>query len=137
MPSMTYTEWITDSEWLGGITDLMFAINFYAEAYVDLLRKGRKTATIRRGDKSAKYQPGMIVWITTGRRNGPRHKLFTAIIDSVAVKPISDLTPREIERENPEIRTHDEAIALLERVYGVPLTPADTVTVIQFSQVIE
>jgi hypothetical protein len=115
----------------------MYAINFYSEAYVNMLRTGRKTATIRRGDKSDKYQPGRLVWVTTGRRHGPRQKLFTAIVDSVAVKPISDLTPREIERESPEIRTQEELIALLERIYGVPLTPADTVTVIQFSQVHE
>lgn len=115
----------------------MYAINFYSEAYVDMLRRGRKTATIRRGDKTAKYEPGMLVWITTGRRHGPRQKLFTAIIDSVWLKPISDLTPREIERESPELRTQDDVIQLLERIYGVPLTPADTVTVIQFSQVLE
>jgi hypothetical protein len=115
----------------------MFAINFYSEAYVHMLRTGRKTATIRRGDKSDKYQSGMLVWITTGRRHGPRQKMFTAIIDAVAVKPISDLTPREIERESPEIRSQEDVISLLERIYGVPLTPADTVTVIQFSQVHE
>jgi hypothetical protein len=115
----------------------MYAINFYSEAYVDMLRKGRKTATIRLGDKASKYEPGMIVWITTGRRHGTRQKLFCAIIDAVAVKPISDLTPREIERENPETRSQDEIISLLERMYGTPLTPADVVTVVQFSQVIE
>jgi hypothetical protein len=115
----------------------MFAINFYSEIYVDMLRKGRKTATIRRGDKSDKYQPGMLVWITTGRRHGIRQKLFTAIVDSVRVAPISDLTPRVIERESPEVRSHDELIELLERIYGDNLTPASVVTVIQFSQVIE
>lgn len=115
----------------------MYAINFYSQIYVDMLRKGRKTATIRLGDKSDKYEPGMLVWITTGRRHGTRQKLFTAIIDAVRVTPISDLTPREIERESPELRSHDELIELLERIYGDQLTPASMITVIQFSQVIE
>jgi hypothetical protein len=115
----------------------MFAINFYSQIYVDMLRKGRKTGTVRLGDKSAKYQPGQLVWVTTGQRYGVRQKLFTAIIDTVRVVPITDLTPREIEKESPEIRTADELVDLLERIYGDNLTPAHVVTVIQFSQVIE
>lgn len=115
----------------------MFAINFYSQIYVDMLRKGRKTGTIRLGDKSSKYQPGQLVWVTTGRRHGTRQKLFTAIIDTVRVAPITDLTPREIEKESPEIRTADELVDLLERIYGDSLTPSNIVTVIQFSQVIE
>ncbi|HEY3268927.1 MAG TPA: ASCH domain-containing protein [Armatimonadota bacterium] len=115
----------------------MFAINFYSQIYVDMLRKGRKTATIRLGDKSHKYVAGMLVWITTGRRFGPRQKLFTAIIDDVRVCPISDLTPREIERESPEVRSQDDLIKLLEMIYSDDLTPADLVTVVHFSQVID
>ncbi|MBC7805332.1 MAG: RNA-binding protein, partial [Akkermansiaceae bacterium] len=37
---------------------MMFALNFYNELYGDALRKGRKSATIRLGDKSDKYQSG-------------------------------------------------------------------------------
>ena len=29
--------------------------------------RGRKSATIRLGDKSVKYQSGQVVWITVGR----------------------------------------------------------------------
>ena len=115
----------------------MFAINFYSEAYADMLRKGRKTATIRLGDKSDKYRSGQLVWITVGRKYGPRQKLFTAIIDSVTVKHASELTPREIEKESPELRRTEDVLNLLSRVYDRAMTPEDLVTIVQFSRVTE
>jgi hypothetical protein len=115
----------------------MFALNFYSEIYADMLRKGRKTATIRLGDKSQKYQTGQIVWITVGRRFGPRQRLFTAIIDEVIVKPVGDLTVREVEKENPEFRIPEEVMTLLSRIYDHVVTPLDTVTIISFSPVRE
>ena len=115
----------------------MFALNFYPELYDDLLLNSRKTATIRLGDKSDKYESGMVVWITVGSRYSRRQKLFSAIIDRVEVKPIGDLSPRDIERENPELRTQDEVIGLLGRIYNEFITPAHLVTVIYFSRVDE
>lgn len=115
----------------------MFAINFYSEAYADMLKKGRKTATIRLGDKSDKYQSGQIVWITVGRKFGPRQKLFNAIIDSVVVKPAVELTPREIEKESPELRRSEDVLSLLSRVYDRAVGPDDLITVIHFSMVLE
>ncbi|MCL6520077.1 MAG: ASCH domain-containing protein [Armatimonadota bacterium] len=115
----------------------MFAINFYSEAYADMLRKGRKTATIRLGDKSDKYRSGQLVWITVGRKYGPRQRLFTAIIDSVTVKRASELTPREVEKESPELRHVEDVINLLSRIYDRPVTPEDLVTIVHFSRVME
>lgn len=115
----------------------MFAINFYSEAYADMLRRGRKTATIRLGDKSDKYRSGQIVWITVGRKYGPRQKLFNAIVDSVVVKPASELTPREVEKESPELRRPEEILNLLSRIYDRAVTPDDSVTIVHFSRVIE
>jgi hypothetical protein len=115
----------------------MFAINFYSEAYADMLRKGRKTATVRLGDKSGKYQSGQVVWVTVGRKYGPRQKLFCAIIDSVTVKTASELTPREIEKESPEFRRVEDIINLLSRMYDCPVSPEDIVTIIQFSRILE
>jgi hypothetical protein len=115
----------------------MFALNFYSELYADILNKGRKTATIRLGDKSDKYRSGQIVWVTIGRRFGPRQKLFSAIIDEVTVKAAGDLTAREIEKENPELRLADDVINLLGRIYDRPVTPLDTITVIHFSPIWE
>src|SRR5262245_52468548 len=115
----------------------MFAINFYTSIYEDMLVRGRKTATVRLGDKSAKYQPGELVWITVGQRFGRRRKLFTAIIDSVAVKTLQEVSPRELDRENPEMRTHEELADFLTRIYDRPVCLADTVTVIHFSEVTE
>ena len=115
----------------------MFALNFYSELYGDILANNRKTATIRLGDKSDKYKTGMIVWVTAGPRFGRRQKLYSAILDRVEVKPIKDLSPRDIERENPELRTNDEVVALLTRVYGEFVTPVHLCTVIYFSRVDE
>lgn len=119
------------------VTPAMYALNFYSELYEDILRKGRKQATIRLGDKSDKYRTGQIVWVTVGPRFGRRNKLFSAILDRVEVKPIAELTPRDIERENPELRGQDDVIALLGRLHGEFITPAHTVTVIYFSPVDE
>jgi hypothetical protein len=115
----------------------MFVLNFYSEIYADMLRKGRKTATIRLGDKSNKYQTGQLVWITVGRRFGPRQRLFTAVIDEVVVKPVGELTSREIEKENPEFRLPEEVMTFLSRIYDRVVTPLDNVTIISFSPVRE
>ncbi|NLC58486.1 MAG: ASCH domain-containing protein [Armatimonadetes bacterium] len=115
----------------------MFAINFYSELYEDQLRRGRKSATVRLGDKSDKYRAGQLVWITIGQRFGRRQKLFTAIIDRVEVKIAGDLSPRDIQRENPELRTLEEVLQLLSRIYGRQVAPDDTITVIYFSPVSE
>ena len=68
----------------GGI----YVLNFYSAVFVDQLKRGRKTATIRLGDKSNKYERGQVVWITVGSRHSPREKIFTAVIDDVEVKPV-------------------------------------------------
>lgn len=115
----------------------MFALNFYSDLYGDVLKNNRKTVSIRIGDKSAKYQEGMVVWITVGPRFGRRQKLYSAILDRVEVKTVEELSPRDIERENPEFRTQDDILGLLGRIYGDLITPHHTVTVIYFSRIDE
>ena len=66
-----------------------FALNFYNPAVADQLRTGRKTATIRLGDKSAKYRKGMIVTVLCGARYGQRERIFDAVIDKVEVKALA------------------------------------------------
>ena len=115
----------------------MVAINFYSELYEHMLRAGRKCATIRMGDKTSKYQPGEVVWITVGQRFGKRRKLFCAIIDTVVAKPVHALTPREIGYENPEFRTVDEVISLLSSLHDRLISPEETITIIRFSPIEE
>jgi hypothetical protein len=117
----------------------VFALNFYSAVFAEQLRDGRKTATIRLGDKRDKYQTGQIVWLTVGRRFGTRKRVGAAIIDSVEVKSLRDVTPREIQRDNPELRRHEELIEFLTNIYGREreISPEDTVTVIHFSRVDE
>jgi uncharacterized protein YqfB (UPF0267 family) len=113
-----------------------FALNFYSPIVADQLRTGRKTATIRLGDKSKKYRKGMIVTVLVGARYGQREKVFDAVIDKVEVKPLAELSPREIEHDNPELRRLDEFTEWLGRLYNRPVSPEDTITVIRFSQIV-
>jgi hypothetical protein len=113
-----------------------YALNFYSPVVVDQLRSHRKTATIRLGDKSRKYHKGMIVTVLAGARFGPRDRIFDAVIDKVEVKRLDELSPREIEHDNPEIRRLDEFTEWLSRLYNRPVADDDTVTVIKFSQIL-
>ena len=115
----------------------MLALNFYHDLYGDALKKGRKSATIRLGDKSDKYQSGQIVWVTVGQRFARRRKMFCAILDAVEVKPCGELSPRDVQRENPELHSKEEVMTLLSRIYGRDVTEADACTVIYFSPVDE
>ena len=113
----------------------MFALNFYSPIVADQLRARRKTATIRLGDKTGKYKKGMVVQVLVGMRYGPREKIFDAVIDKVDVKTLGELSPREIEHDNPEIRHADEMAHFLGTLYNRDVSESDTVTVIRFSAI--
>src|SRR6266498_1184245 len=85
------------------ISEPVYALNFYNMMVADQLRSGRKSATIRLGDKSAKYKKGMVVQVLVGARYGTREKIFDAVIDKVEVKALEDLSPREIEHDNRDV----------------------------------
>jgi len=113
----------------------MYALNFYSPIVADQLRSLRKTATIRLGDKSPKYRKGMVVQVLAGARYSPREKIFEAVIDKVEVKRLAELSPREIEHDNPEIRHPEEMARFLSQLYNREVGEDDIVTVIRFSKV--
>ena len=113
----------------------VYALNFYSPLVADQLRSRRKTATIRLGDKSRKYKKGMVVQVLCGARFGPRERVFDAVIDKVEVKTLAELSPREIEHDNPEIRRNEEMANFLGQLYNRDVTDEDTVTVIRFSEI--
>ena len=115
----------------------MRVLNFYSSVFADQLRRGRKTATIRLGDKSHKYRKNQVVLVTIGYQHSPREKIFEAVVDQVEVKRVKDLSPRDIEHDNPEFRRTEEMIHFLEQIYGKTVSLEDTVTVVRFSQIIE
>ena len=115
----------------------MQALNFYSQIFADQMKRGRKTATIRLGDKRHKYRKNQVVLVTVGYQYSPREKVFQAVIDNVEVKRMKDLSPRDIEHDNPEFRRVDELKHFLEQIYGREVTLEDTVTVVRFSQIIE
>jgi hypothetical protein len=114
-----------------------YVLNFYSAVFVDQLKRGRKSATIRLGDKSGKYERGQVVWVTVGFRHSPREKIFSAVIDDVEVKKLKDLSRRDIEHDNPEFRRLEDERKFLEQIYSRPILEEDLVTVIRFSQVTE
>src|SRR6476646_10300373 len=89
----------------------MYALNFYSPMVADQLRSGRKSATIRIGDKSGKYKKGMVVRVLCGVRFSPREHVY------------------------PEIRRTDEMANCLGQLYNRLVEPDDLVTVIRFSQI--
>jgi hypothetical protein len=112
-------------------------LNFYSTIFADQLKRGRKTATIRLGDKSHKYRKNQAVLVTIGYQYSPREKIFEAVIDQVEVTRLRDLSPRDIEHDNPEFRRHEELVHFLEQIYGREVSLEDTVTVVRFSQILD
>jgi hypothetical protein len=113
----------------------MQVLNFYSTVFADQMKRGRKTATIRLGDKRHKYRKNQVVLVTVGYQYSPREKLFQAVIDNVEVKRVKDLSPRDIEHDNPEFRRLDEMVHFLEQIYGRKVEMDDMVTVVRFSQI--
>lgn len=115
----------------------MQVLNFYSAVFADQLRNGRKTATIRLGDKSHKYRKNQCVLVTIGYQYSPREKIFEAVLDSVEVKRVKDLSPRDIEHDNPEFRRTEEMVHFLEQIYDRRVDLDDVVTVVRFSQIVD
>ena len=115
----------------------MYVLNFYSPVFVDQLKRGRKTATIRLGDKASKYKKGQVVLITVGFQHSPRERIFEAVIDAVEVKRVDELSPRDIEHDNPEFRRLEETTHFLEQIYGRSVAQDDAVTVIRFLAIMD
>ena len=79
----------------------------------------------------------MVVQVLCGVRFGPRERIFDAVIDKVEVKTLGELSPREIEHDNPEIRRTDEMANFLGQLYNREVDSEDVVTVIRFSQIMD
>ena len=114
----------------------MHALNFYSPLVADQLINHRKSATIRLGDKSDKYKKGDIVQVLCGARFSPREKVFDAVIDKIDVKRLRDLSPREIEHDNPALRRTEELVEFLSQLYNREVAPDDIVTSIRFSEIL-
>jgi hypothetical protein len=115
----------------------VYVLNFYSPVFVDQLKRGRKTATIRLGDKSSKYKKGQVVLITVGFQHSPRERIFDAVIDAVEVKRVDELSPRDVEHDNPEFRRVEETVHFLEQIYGRTDERDDIVTIVRFSAIMD
>lgn len=115
----------------------MKALNFYSSVYHGFLVNRDKSCTIRLGDKTYKYQDGDVVLVTYGDKYKQRKRVFTAVIDQVKVKKISELTAEDLQGENPEMRSPQDAVDFLNQIYKSPITLDSTVTVVHFSEIVE
>lgn len=115
----------------------MRALNFYSSTYHNQLICRRKTCTIRMGDKTDKYAEGDIVWVTVGKKFAQKKKIYTAMIDRVLVKSISELTKDDLKGENPDIDNIADVITFLESIYNKKVQASDIVSVVYFSEIIE
>ena len=80
----------------------MYALNFYSPIVESQLRSGRKSATIRLGDKSAEVPEGDDRRGARRRRaSAPRKKIFDAVIDKVEVKTLGELSPERDRARQP------------------------------------
>jgi hypothetical protein len=75
------------------------------------------------------------VLVTVGFQHSPRERIFEAVIDGVEVKKVRDLSPRDIEHDNPEFRRLEETTHFLEQIYGRKIEEDDIVTVVRFSKI--
>jgi hypothetical protein len=73
--------------------------------------------------------------VLVGARYSPRQHVFDAVIDKVEVKTIAELSPNEIEHDNPEIRHTDELCRWLGQLYNRDVDDAATITLIRFSAI--
>src|SRR3954451_11325462 len=113
----------------------MEALNFYSPVVADQLRHRRKTATIRLGDKSGKDRQGLLVCVLPGQPFGVPEKIFDGLVAKVEVKPLREVSPREIQHDNPEVRPIDEFTHFLGQLYNREVSEDDNVTVIHFSEI--
>ncbi|MEM5795097.1 MAG: ASCH domain-containing protein [Bacillota bacterium] len=112
----------------------MFVLNFQSPIHEKLLTARKKNCTIRLGDIRDTYPKHSIVWVTTGKKLGPKKKLYKAVIDKVLIKSFGELNDDDLDHQNPEIKSINELIDFFERIYEQNITMDDTVTVIYFSE---
>lgn len=114
----------------------MFALNFLSPHNEKLLLNRQKNVTIRLGDIRDIYPENSVVWLTVGKKNRAKRRLYTAIIDKAIAKKFSELTTQDLSQQNPNIKTVEELISFFEVVYEKTIHIDDTVTVIYFSEII-
>lgn len=115
----------------------MFALNFQSPNHEKLLLSRTKNCTIRLGDIRDSYPESSIVSITFGKKFHTKRKLYSAIVDKVCIKKLSQLNHDDLDHQNPEIKSVDELITFFERIYEKSISTNDIVTVIYFSEILE
>ena len=96
----------------------MRVLNFYSQVFADQLRRAARRPRSGWATSRHKYHKNEAVMVTVGYQHSPREKIFEAVIDQVEVKRVKELSPRDIEHDNPEFRRLEEMVHFLEQIYG-------------------
>ena len=112
-------------------------LNFYSTIFADELKRGRKTATIRLGDKSGKYRKNQAVLVTIGYQYSPRERIFEAVIDNGRGDEARRPLAARHQARQPGVPPPRGADQFLEQIYDRTVSTEDTVTVVRFSQILE
>ena len=115
----------------------MFALNFQSPHHEKLLIARTKNCTVRLGDVRNIYPENSVVWISVGKRMGPKRKLYAASVDRTKTKRFSQLTMEDLQHQNPDIDSVEALLRFFESIYNKALTMEDLVTVIYFSEITE
>ena len=116
----------------------VFVLNFYSPVFVDQLRRHRKTATIRLGDKSSKYKKGNVVMVTVGLpARAAREDLPGGDRRGRGQARQGALPARHRARQPRVPPPSTRPSHFLEQIYGRPVSEDDTVTVVRFSEIKE
>ena len=116
----------------------MQVLNFYSTIFADQLKRGRKTATIRLGDKSHKYRKNQAVLVTIGYQHSPREKIFEARHRQRRGQARQGALAARHRARQPRVPPpRGDGQHFLEQIYGRDVSDDDTVTVVRFSQIIE
>ena len=79
--------------------------------------------------------PSRVIAVGGCYAEAQRERIFDAVIDKVEVKALGELSPREIEHDNPQIRRVDEMLWFLSQLYNREVAEDEIVTLIRFSQI--
>jgi len=107
-------------------------LNFYP-FYEDLLETGKKTTTIRMGDKTTLFSIDDQVQISIGWNLDDICVIDNGVITSVYSKKISEIVKEDVIGESPDCQNIGAIKYVLSSIYRRVLTDSDLVTIIKWS----
>ena len=106
-------------------------LNFLPQ-YEQLLTAKRKLTTLRLGDASERFRVGQRVLLTVGWDQSSGKRVGTAVIQELMVKPLKEITNRDLEGESPDCDSLDAIKYVLSSIYRTVVSENDNVSIIKW-----